>query len=290
VNDLTLALAAGLVAAVNPCGFALLPAYLAVLLAGPDGAPRAAGRLARRPAAIARALRLTAAMTAGFVAVFGGYGLVAGAVATAVQPVLPWVSVAGGVLLAGAGAWLAAGRHLPLRVSLLRGRVPGGSVLSLTIYGAWYATASLSCTIAPFLAVTAAAVRSGGLLRGRGHLRRVRAGDGARGGRAVDVGHADPVSAGRAQQSGTSVCLEGGRDPAPVVRAAAGLHQRRRADLLRGVHAAGRGPWVRRVRGARRPELAAAPRRPGRLRAVRARRRPRTPPVTSLPVSPAARR
>jgi cytochrome c biogenesis protein CcdA len=157
VNDLTLALAAGLVAAVNPCGFALLPAYLAMLLADPDGAPR----LVPRPAAIARALRLTAAMTAAF----GGYGLVAGAVATAVQPVLPWVSVAGGVLLVGAGALLAAGRHLPLRIPLPRCPGPGGSVLSLAIYGAWYATPSLSCTIAPFLAVTAAAIRSGGQLR-----------------------------------------------------------------------------------------------------------------------------
>jgi cytochrome c biogenesis protein CcdA len=35
MDDLALALAAGLVAAFNPCGFALLPSYLALLVADP---------------------------------------------------------------------------------------------------------------------------------------------------------------------------------------------------------------------------------------------------------------
>lgn len=35
-GDVTLAIAAGMLAAVNPCGFALLPAYLSVLVLGDD--------------------------------------------------------------------------------------------------------------------------------------------------------------------------------------------------------------------------------------------------------------
>jgi cytochrome c biogenesis protein CcdA len=70
---LALALAAGTLAAVNPCGFALLPAYLSFLVIG-DGDPG-------RGSAVGRALAATAAMTVGFVAVFGVFGLVVAPVA-----------------------------------------------------------------------------------------------------------------------------------------------------------------------------------------------------------------
>src|SRR4029453_1056911 len=94
-----------MLAAANPCGFALLPAYLSLLVVGED-APG-------RPAAAARALVLTAAMTLGFAVVFGVFGLVISPVAGSVQQHLPWFGVAVGLLLAGMGGWLLAGRHLP---------------------------------------------------------------------------------------------------------------------------------------------------------------------------------
>lgn len=37
LDTIGFALAAGLVAAVNPCGFAMLPAYLALVVAGEEG-------------------------------------------------------------------------------------------------------------------------------------------------------------------------------------------------------------------------------------------------------------
>jgi cytochrome c biogenesis protein CcdA len=80
---IALALAAGLVAAVNPCGFALLPAYLSFLV-GESGADEGS-----RLTAVARALGLTAAMTLGFVAVFGGFGLLAAPAADALARNLP---------------------------------------------------------------------------------------------------------------------------------------------------------------------------------------------------------
>jgi cytochrome c-type biogenesis protein len=57
-----LALAAGELAAVNPYGFALLPAYLSFLVSGHDTPDRGA--------AVRRALAATTAMTTGFAAVF----------------------------------------------------------------------------------------------------------------------------------------------------------------------------------------------------------------------------
>lgn len=140
MDGITLALAAGLLAAFNPCGFAMLPSFLAVLVSGPGGA--------------GRALRLTAAMTAGFVTVFGVAGLVISVATNPIQRHLPWVTVVIGGVLVVLGAWLLSGRDLELPLPRLTAGSPTGSVIALYGYGASYAVASLSCTIAPFLAVT----------------------------------------------------------------------------------------------------------------------------------------
>lgn len=151
---LVLALTAGMLAAVNPCGFALLPAYLSLLVLGDDSPSRGA--------AVGRALAATAAMTLGFAAVFGLFGLVVAPVAGQVQQQLPWFTVVFGLLLVGAGVWLLAGRDLPTLLPKVR-RAPGvsRSVLSMALFGGAYAVASLGCTIAPFLAIVVSAFRSG---------------------------------------------------------------------------------------------------------------------------------
>jgi len=155
---LTLAFVAGAVAAFNPCGFALLPAYLSLLVAAPDETAGRAGQLA----AIGRAGRFTAGMTLGFVAVFGLFGLAAAPFAVALQHHLPVVTVIVGGALVLTGVWLLAGRSLTLPLLTRRGRAPGTSWGSQIGYGATFALASLSCTAAPFLAVTASAIGSGG--------------------------------------------------------------------------------------------------------------------------------
>ena len=153
-----LALAAGLVAAFNPCGFALLPGYLTLVLGDPHAASGAAVR---------RALATSAAMTAGFVGVFGAFGLVVVPLALAVEQHLPWVTVVIGVALVALGIWLASGRELLL--SLPRaGGTPGGSLRSMVGYGVAYAVASLSCTIGPFLALTSTTFTNLGVLAGVG--------------------------------------------------------------------------------------------------------------------------
>lgn len=158
---LALALAAGMLAAVNPCGFALLPAYLSVLVAGGDAGGRGA--------AVARALTTTAAMTAGFVAVFGVFGLVVAPVAGTVQRHLPWVTIGIGLVLVGLGGWLLAGRQLPgLGVTVSRAPAAGRSLSAMAAYGAAYAVASLSCTIGPFLAIVVTSFRAGSAVAGVG--------------------------------------------------------------------------------------------------------------------------
>ncbi|MEU9238294.1 cytochrome c biogenesis CcdA family protein [Streptomyces sp. NPDC048385] len=151
---LALALGAGMLAAVNPCGFALLPAYLSLLVLGDD--------TPSRTVAVGRALTATAAMTVGFAALFGVFGLAIQPVAGQVQQHLPWFTIAFGLLITAAGGWLLAGRQLPNMAPKLR-RAPKvtRSLPSTALFGAAYATASLGCTIAPFLAIVVSAFRSG---------------------------------------------------------------------------------------------------------------------------------
>jgi cytochrome c-type biogenesis protein len=146
--------AAGMVAVVNPCGFALLPAYASLLIIG-DETPN-------RTVAVWRALALAAAMTAGFVVVFGSFGLLLASVASvsAVQEYLPWFTLVLGLTLVALGGWLLAGGSLPgLRIAV-RGPALSRSASSMAAFGAAYATASLSCTLAPFLATVVASFRT----------------------------------------------------------------------------------------------------------------------------------
>jgi cytochrome c biogenesis protein CcdA len=156
-----LAAAAGTLAALNPCGFALLPVYLTVLVIGDDQPDRAT--------AVARAMTSTAAIVTGFAAVFGVFGLALAPVAGLIQARLPWFTVVLGLALVGAGGWLLAGRHLPGVARLGgHGRPVTRSAGSMVGFGAAYALASLGCTIGPFLAVVVSSFRSGSPAAGVG--------------------------------------------------------------------------------------------------------------------------
>ncbi len=157
---LAVALGAGMLAAVNPCGFALLPAYLSLLIAG-DQPPT-------RTRAVARALGLTGSMTLGFALVFALFGLAVAPVASSLQQHLPWFTVVLGLALVVLGLMLLAGRSITLP---RWGRSKGGrpltrSFTSMAGFGASYAVASLSCTIAPFLAVVVGGFRASSVLEG----------------------------------------------------------------------------------------------------------------------------
>jgi cytochrome c biogenesis protein CcdA len=156
-NLVALAFVAGMVAAFNPCGFAMLPAYLTLVID-----PQSGGQLA----AVGRALAATAAMALGFLAVFGSFGLLTVSVASTVQRYLPYVTLVIGVGLVVAGVWLLSGRELRAP-NLAGGRwAPTARLGSMFGYGVGYAIASLSCTIGPFLAVTGSSLRRGSPAQG----------------------------------------------------------------------------------------------------------------------------
>jgi cytochrome c-type biogenesis protein len=160
---LLLALTAGMLGAVNPCGFALLPAYLSVLVSGDRIRPDSARATA---AAAARALRCTAALTAGYVAVFGAFGLVLAPLAGWIEARLPWLTVVLGLSLAAAGGWLVAGRSLPVPGKGPRAPRLTGTAASMVLFGMAYALASLGCAVGPFLAIVVSSLRAGSVGQG----------------------------------------------------------------------------------------------------------------------------
>ncbi|MEV0725731.1 cytochrome c biogenesis protein CcdA [Micromonospora purpureochromogenes] len=156
-TPLLLALTAGMLGAVNPCGFAMLPAYLSLLVAGAgDG---------RGP--VRRALTAATGLTCGYVVVFGAFGLAVAPLAGWLRPRLPWLTVTLGLGLLALGCWLLAGRRLPAPGAGV-GRAPRltRSWASMALFGMAYALASLTCTIAPFLAIVVTSLQAGSTLHG----------------------------------------------------------------------------------------------------------------------------
>lgn len=152
---LALAFGAGLLAPVNPCGFGLLPAVLtATSGASRTGACGDTGEAAGPMARLAAGLRAGLALALGFTATFTVIGLLLTVGVRSVITLVPWIAAALGAALALIGLAMLAGWHPAFR---LPGRHPDPTNVTgtrrLVAFGAGYAIASASCTLAVLLAV-----------------------------------------------------------------------------------------------------------------------------------------
>ncbi|MCY3693419.1 MAG: cytochrome c biogenesis protein CcdA [Chloroflexota bacterium] len=148
------AYAVGAASAVNPCGFAMLPAYLGLYVGGgnQDDDRRNPVRL------VSRAVMVGLSVSLGFVVLFGAVGLILGLGSQAVVvAALPYVGLAIGVLLIGAGAYMASGgkiyTSLAQRAASRVGDPNQLNIPGYVLFGVSYGLASLSCTLPLFLAV-----------------------------------------------------------------------------------------------------------------------------------------
>ena len=157
---LALAFTAGMVATVNPCGFALLPAYLSYFLGLDDGD---AGSRAN-PAL--RALAVSAAVTLGFVVVFGIMGVIWSSVSGWLGTRLPYVTMVVGVGLVALGIAMLRGFEPTLNLPHLQLSERRRELSSMFLYGVSYAIASLSCTIGVFIAVTSTTLAGSSFAQG----------------------------------------------------------------------------------------------------------------------------
>jgi len=148
------AFGAGMVAAVNPCGFALLPAFLGLYLGGQT----AAGTERSRRQQARQAIQIGAMVTASFVALFGITGFVLSAVTSAITDAFPWIGLIVGIALVFFGGVMLHGGTLPTNFGgRLAGRLGGQARQTRTrgylAYGLAYGLASLGCTLPIFLTV-----------------------------------------------------------------------------------------------------------------------------------------
>lgn len=157
-SAVSFAFVAGSVAAVNPCGFVMLPAFAAWVLGGDDSAATPAWLR------LWRALRLGAAVTVAFVVVFAVAGFAVDLGGALVAGVSQWLTLLVGVGLAGYGVAVLAGRGAGgLGLPNPAHERAGGSAL---LFGAGYAVVSLSCTLPVFLSVAGLSLASQGAAAG----------------------------------------------------------------------------------------------------------------------------
>lgn len=155
----TFAFGAGLLATVNPCGFAMLPSFLSLYMGSSDSGERS---LAARGA---QGFRVGLALTAGFASVFIVAGLIISIGLQSFVHVIPWVAlviaagliVLGLAMLLGAHVGLTAASRLNVGGDEGERRGPEGYG-RVVLFGATYAFASLSCTLAVFLIVVSQAI------------------------------------------------------------------------------------------------------------------------------------
>jgi cytochrome c-type biogenesis protein len=160
----------GMVAAVNPCGFAMLPAYLSLYLGVEEDNFGKRSSMTR----LLRALLVGATVSSGFVLLFGLAGLVISAGGTLLLEVMPALGIVIGGVLVLVGLLMLAGQAFHAgafeRFAGWMGDPRDVSVPGFFLFGLAYGAASLSCTLPAFLAVVGSSLASGGVLAGAGRF------------------------------------------------------------------------------------------------------------------------
>ena len=163
IAPLGFAFGAGVAAAFNPCGFAMLPAYMGLYLGTGKDEERASF-----PRQLGKAVLVGVTVTAGFILLFAVAGAVIGLGArSVVRSILPWLGLGIGVVLTLAGAWLLSGGKLYTALAQQAadrlGNPASSNVRGYFLFGLSYGTASLSCTLPIFLSVVGTSFAAMGL-------------------------------------------------------------------------------------------------------------------------------
>jgi len=164
--QLSFAFSAGIAAALNPCGVAILPSYISYILTkqGQGGGCRLTASKALG------GITAGLSMTAGFFTIFGLFGILFSLLGQIViSAVAPWFSllVGGGLILLGI---LHLFDHDLFDISLigvssrLESKGEGGCLRPFYFYGLGYALASLGCTLPIFLMIVSQSLVSGSYL------------------------------------------------------------------------------------------------------------------------------
>jgi cytochrome c biogenesis protein CcdA len=161
------AAAAGMVATVNPCGFFILPGYVAYQL----GVHEAGYADVAVGARLLRALSVGVMATLGFVLVFSLIGLVIAGGGNFLGGLFPYFGLLVGVVMVIFGGYLLiTGRYVGIlavsRVQINHRR----GLRNAFIFGVGYGVGSLSCTLPIFLVVVGGSLASGSFVASLGQF------------------------------------------------------------------------------------------------------------------------
>ncbi len=160
--DLVFPLSAGLVAAFNPCGFAMLPAYVSYFL-GLESDDET--NMAKN---VIRGLAVGLTMTLGFLTVFGIIGLLTSTFVSegTVESKIGYATIGFGVLMIPLGIAMVKGYEPKLKLPRVQAGTGSNQLPSVFLFGISYAVVSVSCTIGIFLAVVAGSFTNDGIVDG----------------------------------------------------------------------------------------------------------------------------
>lgn len=161
-----IAFVSGLIAVVNPCGFAMLPAYLSSFLGIESRAAAAGGEARAGHASLVRAIIVSLSVSAGFLTVFTILGAVLRAGGTWVAEFTLHLTAVIGLGLVALGVAMLFGFRLRFAVPELGRGGRDGTIASMYVFGISYAVASLGCTISPFVATVLGSFTRDGALTG----------------------------------------------------------------------------------------------------------------------------
>ena len=151
----------GMFAAVNPCGFVMLPAYLMYFLGIESSRP------GTQRASVERALVVSAATSAGFISVFLVVGTISRLFTASVQTNAKYVSLVIGLALIVLGGFMLAGWKPPIAMPQVGvGKQRTKTVGSMFGFGVAYATASIGCTIGFLVSAVFGSFQASGVVSG----------------------------------------------------------------------------------------------------------------------------
>jgi cytochrome c-type biogenesis protein len=149
---ISVALVAGGLAVVNPCGFPLLPAFLSFYLGADEE------RLPSAETRLLQGLYVGALVALGFLGLFAVAGLPVSFGVTAIANAIPWAGLVTGALLVALGL----ATMLGLRLRLPEPRLPTvrreRRASAMVVFGVGCGAASLGCTLPLFLTLVGASL------------------------------------------------------------------------------------------------------------------------------------
>ncbi|MBB32418.1 MAG: hypothetical protein CL455_02035 [Acidimicrobiaceae bacterium] len=147
--DLAFPLAAGLIAAFNPCGFAMLPAYLSYFL----GIETKSGT--DKFLSIMNGLKVSLALSMGFVFVFASLGILTNTLISeaSIESRAGYITLGIGILLILLGLSMIRGFHPVLNIPRLKMSGINRQLFSMFMFGVSYAFVSVGCS-APIFFIT----------------------------------------------------------------------------------------------------------------------------------------